>query len=132
MVAVVYRMIAAVLYSNRPLVRVMAEEVPRCGVALRGAVRVALGYVGAGYVEHLAHLRSETFRRNPPDVGIIASFDSLGGPTCDVRGRRLPDPQRQRHPDPGARDAGEHDLLLTSRSRPARHFLSSVAANATP
>ena len=29
--------------------------------------------------------RGGTFRRNPPDVGILASLDSLEGPTFDAR-----------------------------------------------
>jgi hypothetical protein len=40
-------------------------------------------YVGADYVEQLAHVRGGSFRRNPPDVGILASLDSLQGPTFD-------------------------------------------------
>ena len=42
-------------------------------------------YVGADYVEQLAKVRGGTFRRNPPDVGILASLDSLDGP--DLRRR---------------------------------------------
>jgi hypothetical protein len=41
-------------------------------------------YVGADYVEQLATLRGGTFRRNPPDVGILASLDSLDGPTFNA------------------------------------------------
>jgi hypothetical protein len=40
--------------------------------------------VGADYVEQLAHVRGGTFRRNPPDVGILASLDHLDGPTFDA------------------------------------------------
>jgi hypothetical protein len=41
-------------------------------------------YVGADYVEQLARLRGGTFRRNPPDVGILASLDGLNGPSFDA------------------------------------------------
>ncbi len=41
-------------------------------------------YVGADYVEQLAKVRGGTFRRNPPDVGILASLDSLDGPAFDA------------------------------------------------
>jgi hypothetical protein len=40
-------------------------------------------YVGADYVEQLAHVRGGTFRRNPPDVGIVASLAGLAGPDFD-------------------------------------------------
>ena len=41
-------------------------------------------YVGADYVEQLAEARGATFRRNPPDVGILASLDAWKGPTFDA------------------------------------------------
>jgi hypothetical protein len=82
-VAVVYRVIAAVLYRNRPLVRVMAEEVPAAELRYVVPFESRSRYVGADYVEQLAHVRGGTFRRNPPDVGILASLDSLDGPRFD-------------------------------------------------
>src|SRR5215217_610078 len=84
-VAVVYRSIAAVLYRNRPLVRVMAEEVPAAELRYVVPFESRSRYVGADYVEQLAHVRGGTFRRNPPDVGILASLDNLDGPTFDAQ-----------------------------------------------
>jgi hypothetical protein len=83
-VAVVYRVIAAVLYRNRPLVRVMAEEVPAAELRYVVPFEARSRYVGADYVEQLAMVRGGTFRRNPPDVGILASLDSLDGPDFDA------------------------------------------------
>ena len=83
-VAVVYRVIAGVAYRNRPLVRVMAEEVPASELRYVVPFEARSRYVGADYVEQLAHIRGGTFRRNPPDVGIIASLDSLDGPDFDA------------------------------------------------
>jgi hypothetical protein len=84
-VAVVYRVIAAVLYRDRPLVRVMAEEVPAAELRYVVPFEARSRYVGADYVEQLAHVRGGTFRRNPPDVGILASLDNLDGPTFDAQ-----------------------------------------------
>ena len=84
-VTVVYRAIAAVAYRNRPLVRVMAEEVPAAELRYVVPFEARSRYVGADYVEQLASVRGGTFRRNPPDVGILASLDSLDGPTFDAR-----------------------------------------------
>ena len=84
-VAVVYRVIAAVLYRNRPLVRVMAEEVPAAELRYVVPFESRSRYVGADYVEQLAHVRGGTFRRNPPDVGILASLDHLDGPGLDAQ-----------------------------------------------
>jgi hypothetical protein len=83
-VAVVYRVVAAIAYRNRPLVRVMAEEVPASELRYVVPFEARSRYVGADYVEQLARVRGGTFRRNPPDVGILASLDSLGGPTFDA------------------------------------------------
>ena len=84
-VALVYRVIAAVAYRNRPLVRVMAEEVPASDLRYVVPFEARSRYVGADYVEQLAEVRGGTFRRNPPDVGILASLDDLSGPTFDAQ-----------------------------------------------
>jgi hypothetical protein len=83
-VTVVYRTIAAVAYRRRPLVRVMAEEVPAAELRYVVPFESRSRYVGADYVEQLAKVRGGTFARNPPDVGILASLDSLDGPTFDA------------------------------------------------
>jgi hypothetical protein len=83
-VALVYRVIAAIAYRNRPLVRVMAEEVPAADLRYVVPFEARSRYVGADYVEQLAKVRGATFRRNPPDVGILASLDTLEGPTFDA------------------------------------------------
>src|SRR4051794_5610270 len=82
-VAIVYRVVAAIVYRDRPLVRVMAEEVPAAELRYVVPFEARSRYVGADYVEQLAKIRGGTFARNPPDVGIIASVDTLAGPTFD-------------------------------------------------
>jgi hypothetical protein len=59
---------------------VMAEEVPAAELRYVAPFEARSRYVGADYVEQLAHVRGGTFRRNPPDVGILASLDTLAGP----------------------------------------------------
>jgi len=82
-VTVAYRLVAAVAYHKRPLVRIMAEEVPAEELRYVVPFEARSKYVGADYVEQLAKVRGGTFRRNPPDVGIVASLDALAGPTFD-------------------------------------------------
>ena len=82
-VTVAYRLIAAAVYRGRPLVRIMAEEVPASELRYVVPFEARSRYVGADYVEQLAKVRGGTFRRNPPDVGILASLDALAGPTFD-------------------------------------------------
>jgi hypothetical protein len=83
-VAIVYRVAAAIAYRGRPLVRVMAEEVPAAELRYVVPFEARSRYVGADYVEQLAKVRGGTFRRNPPDVGILASLDGLNGPTFEA------------------------------------------------
>jgi hypothetical protein len=80
---VVYRSLTALIYRNRPLVKIMAEQVPAEELRYVVPFEARSKYVGADYVEQLAHVRGGTFRRNPPDVGILASLDTLRGPTFD-------------------------------------------------
>jgi hypothetical protein len=83
-VTLTYRVIAAIAYRGRELVRVMAEEVPASELRYVVPFEARSRYVGGDYVEQLAKARGGTFRRNPPDVGILASLDSLQGPTFDA------------------------------------------------
>ncbi|HTN25422.1 MAG TPA: hypothetical protein VL120_15640, partial [Solirubrobacteraceae bacterium] len=82
-VTVAYRTIAAIVYRNRPLTRIMAEEVPAAELLYVVPFEARTKVVGADYVEQLASVRGGTFRRNLPDVGILASLDDLAGPTFD-------------------------------------------------
>jgi hypothetical protein len=82
-VALTYRVISAIVYRGRELVRVMAEEVPASELRYVVPFEARARYVGGDYVEQLAKARGGTFRRNPPDVGILASLNSLEGPTFD-------------------------------------------------
>jgi hypothetical protein len=83
-VAIAYRLAAAIAYRGRPLVRVMAEEVPAAELRYVVPFEARSRYVGADYVEQLAKIRGGTFRRNPADIGILASLDNLDGPTFDA------------------------------------------------
>jgi hypothetical protein len=79
-VTIAYRVVAAIAYRGRPLVRIMAEEVPASELRYVVPFEARSRYVGADYVQQLAKLRGGTFERNPPDVGILASLDNLAGP----------------------------------------------------
>jgi hypothetical protein len=82
-VTVAYRTISAIVYRNRPLVRIMAEEVPASQLLYVVPFEARTKIVGADYIERLAKTRGGTFGRNLPDVGIIASLDDLAGPTFE-------------------------------------------------
>jgi hypothetical protein len=83
-VAIVYRVIAAIAYRDRPLVRIMAEEVPAAELRYVVPFEARSRYVGADYVEQLAHIKGGSFSRNPPDIGILSSLDSLDGPAFEA------------------------------------------------
>ena len=68
-----YRVIAAIVYRGRPLVRVMAEEVPASELRYVVPFEARSRYVGADYVEQLAkvarrHLPAQPARRRDPRV----------------------------------------------------------------
>jgi hypothetical protein len=83
LVALAYRTISAFLYRGRPLVRMIGERVPASELRYVVPFESRTKYVGADYVEQLARVKGGTFRRNPPDVGILESLDSLAGPTFE-------------------------------------------------
>ena len=60
-VAIVYRVAAAIAYRDRPLVRVMAEEVPAAELRYVVPFEARSRYVGADYVEQLAKIRAAPF-----------------------------------------------------------------------
>jgi hypothetical protein len=104
-VTLTYRVIAAIAYRGRQLVRVMAEEVPASELRYVVPFEARSKYVGADYVAQLAKLRGGTFRRNPPDVGILASLRQPGradlqrrlGAPADPRVLRAHQPLRALH-----------------------------------
>jgi len=81
----VYRTLAALIYRKRPLVRIMAEEVPAAELQYVVPFEARTKYVGADYVEQLAKLRGGTFARNPPDVGILQSLESLAATVSHLK-----------------------------------------------
>ncbi len=82
-VTVAYRLVSAFVYRGRPLIRIMGARVPSAEVQYVVPFEARTRYVGADYVEQLARVKGGTFRRNPPDVGILESLDGLAGPSFE-------------------------------------------------
>ena len=61
----------------------MGERVPAAELRYVVPFEARTKYVGADYVKQLAEIKGGTFRRNPPDVGILESLDRLAGPTFE-------------------------------------------------
>ncbi len=83
LIALAYRTISAFIYRGRPLVKMMGERVPAAELRYVVPFEARTKYVGADYVKQLAEIKGGTFRRNPPDVGILESLDRLAGPTFE-------------------------------------------------
>jgi hypothetical protein len=73
-VTLAYRVVAAIAYRHRPLVRVMAEEVPAAELRYVVPFEARSRYVGADYVEQLAKVRGGT---RPPRAAMLRP-DFLG------------------------------------------------------
>ena len=78
-VTVAYRVIAALVYRDRPLVRIMAEEVPP-PTAYVVPFEARSRYVGADYVEQLAEVRGGSSAATRPTSG-----SSRRSTACAVR-----------------------------------------------
>jgi hypothetical protein len=85
-VTIAYRGVAAIVYRGRPLVRIMAEEVPASELRYVVPFEARSRYVGADYVEQLAKLRGGSFVRNRPTSGSSPH-------STTSRGRRSPPPR---------------------------------------
>ena len=68
-VTLAYRVIAAIAYRGRPLVRVMAEEVPAAELRYVVPFEARSMFVGADYVEQLAKIRVAPFAATRPTSG---------------------------------------------------------------
>lgn len=84
-VALAYRVVAAVVYRGRPQVKLMAESVAADDVEYVVPFAAEGSYVGVDYLEEYAERTGADFDRNPEDIGIVATFDELAGPSFDVQ-----------------------------------------------
>ena len=80
---IVYRSLAAFLWRGREQVRIMGEQVPQEQVAYVVPFTEATKYVGVDYLERYARTVGARYAHSPPDIGIVADFDDLAGPTFD-------------------------------------------------
>ena len=80
---IVYRSIAAYLWRGRDQLRVMGEHSTGADLPFVVPFSEATKHVGVDYLERYARSVGARFDHNPHDVGIVADFDSLSGPTFD-------------------------------------------------
>jgi hypothetical protein len=81
--AVVYRILAALIYRGREQVAIMGEAVPPSDLEFVVPFAARSRYVGVDYLKQYADLTGADFVRSPEDVGIVSSFDDLRGPAFD-------------------------------------------------
>jgi hypothetical protein len=82
-VAIVYRVVAAIAYRDRPLVRVMAEEIRRRSCDMSCPSRRARGMSAPTTSSSSRKCGAAPFAATRPTSG-LASLDSLDGPTFDA------------------------------------------------
>ena len=85
LIVLVYRLLSAWLFRKRETISVAAERVPAAQIRYVVPFEAHSGYIGADYFKDLARTSEGTFRRNAPDIGIVASLYDLRGPTFDPR-----------------------------------------------
>lgn len=79
----VYRTLAAFVWRGREQVRIMGEQIPQEMVDYVVPFSEATRYVGVDYLERYARTVGARYAHSPPDIGIVANFDVLAGPTFD-------------------------------------------------
>ncbi|MBV9415266.1 MAG: hypothetical protein JO363_09840 [Solirubrobacterales bacterium] len=79
---VAFRVLSALLFRD-PQVSMLAERVQAEELPFVVPLESRSRYVGTGYVRQLADVLGGTYTADAPDVGIVASLDSLAGPEFD-------------------------------------------------
>jgi hypothetical protein len=77
-----YRVAAALIFQD-PQLSMLAERVQPEDVPFVVPLASQTRYVGTGYVRSLAQVLGGTYTPDVADIGIVASLDSLAGPSFD-------------------------------------------------
>jgi hypothetical protein len=80
---VAYRLLAAVLWRGHDQIRIIGEQVSPETERFVVPFSEATKYVGVDYLERYAGSVGASFAHSPPDIGIVADFDELGGAAFD-------------------------------------------------
>lgn len=83
-IVIAYRSVAAAAYRGASQVEVMGERVDIGDLPFVVPFESHTRRVGADFLRELADDRGWDFSRQPADVGILESLDSLDGPTFDA------------------------------------------------
>lgn len=78
----VYRSVAVWLFREDQT-EIMGEKVPIGDLEYVVPFATRNAYVGVDYLREYADLTGADFVRNPPDIGIVADFGELAGPSFD-------------------------------------------------
>ncbi|HET7847003.1 MAG TPA: hypothetical protein VFL72_05880, partial [Acidimicrobiia bacterium] len=78
-----YRGLAAYLWRGREQVQVMGERAASVDLPFIVPFSEATKHVGVDYLERYARSVGASYTHSPPDIGIVADFDELGGPSFD-------------------------------------------------
>ncbi len=78
-----YRSLSAWLFRDREVISIAAERVPAGEIRYVVPFEAHSGYIGADYFKDLARSSDGSFRRDAPDIGIVASMADLRGPYFD-------------------------------------------------
>ncbi len=79
----IYRILAGWLWRGQDQVWIMGEEMRPDQARYVVPFTEATGHVGVDYLERYARSVGASFSREPPDIGIVESLDSLRGPRFD-------------------------------------------------
>jgi hypothetical protein len=80
---IAYRTLSAYVWRGREQVQVMGERAAGIDLPFIVPFSEATKHVGVDYLERYARTVGASYTHSPPDIGIVADFDELSGPTFD-------------------------------------------------
>jgi hypothetical protein len=83
LVVFVYRLLAAWLFRGQEPITISAERVPAGEIRYVVPFEANSNYIGADYFKDLARTEEGEFKRNAPGAGIVATMETMRGPTFD-------------------------------------------------
>ena len=82
-VVLIYRLLLWLFFRESGPLQFTGEHVPVTDARFVVPFEAHTKYIGAKYMEELARESDGSFQRNQTDIGIVASFEDLRGPTFD-------------------------------------------------
>jgi hypothetical protein len=83
LVVFIYRLLSALFFRGQEPITIAAERVPLADIPYVVPFEANSNYIGSDYFQDLARTEAGAFKRNAPGAGIVATMETMRGPTFD-------------------------------------------------